>query len=121
MGSPSDYQREMFTRVLKGNIALDSKIFPTGTAGCLLDGLARQFLWEVGKNYLHGTGHGVGAALNVHEGPHRISPLLDPHPLKPGMIVSNEPGKNVTTMTFEHLCFKARFSAASQKDYQLHF
>jgi len=91
-GTPSDYQKEMYTRVLKGNIGLDSRIFPEGTAGCVLDTYAREHLWSIGKDYLHGTGHGVGAALNVHEGPQRISRILDPHPLMPGMVVSNEPG-----------------------------
>jgi Xaa-Pro aminopeptidase len=92
MGSPTAFQKEMFTRVLKGNIGLDSRVFPSGTAGCMLDAYAREHLWAVGKDYLHGTGHGVGAALNVHEGPQRISRVLDPHPLMPGMVVSNEPG-----------------------------
>eukprot|EP01038_Epipyxis_sp_PR26KG_P007198 gene7198-9823_t len=91
-GTPSDYQKEMFTRVLKGHIAVDSRVFPSGTPGCLLDSYAREALWAIGKNFIHGTGHGVGAALNVHEGPHRISPVLDSQPLQPGMIVSNEPG-----------------------------
>lgn len=91
-GNPTEWQKEMFTRVLKGHIALDSCQFPRGTPGCLLDALARQYLWAIGKDFAHGTGHGVGAALNVHEGPQRISPLLDAHALKPGMVVSNEPG-----------------------------
>ena len=91
-GDPTEWQKEMFTRVLKGHIALDSCHFPTGTPGCLLDTLARQYLWAIGKDFAHGTGHGVGAALNVHEGPQRISPLLDAHALKPGMVISNEPG-----------------------------
>jgi len=82
----------MFTRVLKGHIGLDSRIFPAGTAGCFLDSYAREYLWAIGKDYIHGTGHGVGAALNVHEGPHRISRVLDTHPLLVGNIVSNEPG-----------------------------
>lgn len=83
----------MFTRVLKGHIALSRAVFPAGTPGCLLDTLARQFLWQGGRDYLHGTGHGVGAALNVHEGPHRISPHLDnPNGLQKHMVVSNEPG-----------------------------
>jgi Xaa-Pro aminopeptidase len=84
----------MYTRVLKGHIALDRQIFPEGTPGCLLDSFARQHLWQIGGNYNHGTGHGVGAALNVHEGPQRISPLIESNPqaLLPGMIVSNEPG-----------------------------
>mmetsp|Transcript_24714 Transcript_24714/g.35487 ORF Transcript_24714/g.35487 Transcript_24714/m.35487 type:complete len:697 (-) Transcript_24714:639-2729(-) len=91
-GEPSPRQKEMFTRVLKGHMALDRAVFPAGTPGCLLDSLARTALWEVGLNYPHGTGHGVGAALNVHEGPQRISPLPDSQPLLPGMVVSNEPG-----------------------------
>lgn len=91
-GTPSALQRELFTRVLKGNIAIDSRVFPAGTPGCLLDAYAREHLWAVGKDFIHGVGHGVGAALNVHEGPHRISRALDPQPLLPGMVVSNEPG-----------------------------
>ena len=82
----------MFTRVLKGHIAVSKRSFPAGTPGCLLDSFARASLWEIGKNFNHGVGHGVGAALNVHEGPQRISPVLDNHPLVPGMIISNEPG-----------------------------
>lgn len=92
MGEPSSYQVEMFTRVLKGHIAIDRCVFPAGTPGCLLDTYAREHLWRVGKDFIHGVGHGVGAALNVHEGPQKISPLLDGHALIPGMIISNEPG-----------------------------
>lgn len=91
-GSPTDYQKEMFTRVLKGNIGVDSAVFPAGTPGCLLDSYARMHLWAIGEDFGHGTGHGVGSALNVHEGPHSISRVLNPQPLLPGMIVSNEPG-----------------------------
>jgi Xaa-Pro aminopeptidase len=95
-GKPTKRQAEMFTRVLKGHIALDRTVFPAQTPGVLLDAFARQHLWQVGCNYNHGTGHGVGAALNVHEGPHRISPLIDltqpQQGLLSGMIVSNEPG-----------------------------
>jgi len=91
-GTPTAYQKEMFTRVLKGHIGLDSRVFPAGTAGCFLDSYAREHLWAIGKDYIHGTGHGVGAALNVHEGPHRISRVLDGHPLLVGNVVSNEPG-----------------------------
>lgn len=91
-GVPNDHQREMYTRVLKGHINLASTVFPVGTPGCLLDSFARQALWKVGCDYLHGTGHGVGAALNVHEGPQRISSHLKATPLVAGMIVSNEPG-----------------------------
>jgi len=93
IGEPSDHQKEMFTRVLKGHIALSSARFPRGTAGNQLDVLARQFLWEIGKDYDHGTGHGVGCYLSVHEGPQRIGKTPGPTaPLKPGMVVSNEPG-----------------------------
>ena len=91
-GTPTDFQVEMYTRVLKGHISIDKQIFPVGTPGCFLDILSRQHLWQAGRNFIHGTGHGVGAALNVHEGPHRIGPVLDAQGLFPGMIVSNEPG-----------------------------
>eukprot|EP00607_Mallomonas_marina_P000238 CAMPEP_0182429316 /NCGR_PEP_ID=MMETSP1167-20130531/25680_1 /TAXON_ID=2988 /ORGANISM="Mallomonas Sp, Strain CCMP3275" /LENGTH=599 /DNA_ID=CAMNT_0024612759 /DNA_START=217 /DNA_END=2016 /DNA_ORIENTATION=- len=91
-GVPTAYQKEMFTRVLKGHIALDLCVFPPGTAGCHLDVLARQYLWETGQDFRHGTGHGVGAALNVHEGPQGVSRNLNPQVLLPGMIISNEPG-----------------------------
>ena len=91
-GTPTPLQREMFTRVLKGHIGVDSRVFIQGTAGCQLDSYAREHLWAIGKDYIHGTGHGVGAALNVHEGPHSISRVLNGCPLTPGMVVSNEPG-----------------------------
>jgi len=90
---PSPFQKEIFTRVLKGHIAVDTAVFPEGTPGFVLDAFARRDLWSAGLNYLHGTGHGVGAVLNVHEGPHSISPrFTNQTPLKPGMITSNEPG-----------------------------
>jgi Xaa-Pro aminopeptidase len=83
----------MYTRVLKGNIGLDMMIFPENTPGFVLDVYARRWLWDAGKDYGHGTGHGVGAALNVHEGPMSISPRwANKEVLKKGMIVSNEPG-----------------------------
>lgn len=91
-GTPSAHQKNMYTRVLKGHIALDRMIFPSGTSGCMLDSFARQHLWRGGKDYNHGTGHGVGAALNVHERPQRISPVLFEQGLLPGMVISNEPG-----------------------------
>jgi len=93
-GTPSSHQRSCYTRVLQGHIALDRCIFPPGTIGSILDVLARTHLWRAGLNYLHGTGHGVGAALCVHEGPQSISSRLSPTatPLKKGMVVSNEPG-----------------------------
>lgn len=92
IGTPSAEMREHFTRVLKGHIALASARFPAGTTGSQLDALARQSLWDVGLDYDHGTGHGVGSYLSVHEGPHRISKFPNRIPLQPGMILSNEPG-----------------------------
>src|SRR5580704_4816960 len=92
IGKPSDEMRENFTRVLKGHIALATARFPKGTTGSQLDGFARRALWQVGLDYDHGTGHGVGSDLAVHEGPQRISKAANTQPLLPGMIVSNEPG-----------------------------
>jgi Xaa-Pro aminopeptidase len=92
VGAPSDAMREHFTRVLKGHIALATARFPKGTTGTQLDGFARRALWAVGLDYDHGTGHGVGSYLSVHEGPQRISKAPNAQPLLPGMIVSNEPG-----------------------------
>ncbi len=92
IGDPSDEMRDRFTRVLKGHIAIATACFPVGTTGGQLDVLARQALWQAGLDYDHGTGHGVGSYLNVHEGPHRISKRAGDAPLQPGMIVSNEPG-----------------------------
>ncbi|KAJ0982680.1 hypothetical protein J5N97_010935 [Dioscorea zingiberensis] len=92
-GEPSSRQKECFTRVLKGHIALDQAVFPENTPGFVLDVLARSSLWKVGLDYRHGTGHGVGAALNVHEGPQGISFRYgNLTTLQEGMIVSNEPG-----------------------------
>jgi len=86
--------KDRFTRVLKGHIALARAVFPKGTLGSQLDTLARQALWQAGLDYAHGTGHGVGSFLSVHEGPHRIAKSTAPNEqeLLPGMIVSNEPG-----------------------------
>jgi Xaa-Pro aminopeptidase len=83
--------RDRFTRVLRGHLAIARAIFPDGTTGAQLDTLARQFLWQAGIDFEHGTGHGVGSYLSVHEGPARIS-KLGTTPLKRGMILSNEPG-----------------------------
>ncbi|KAG8842828.1 hypothetical protein FRB96_004713 [Tulasnella sp. 330] len=88
-GDPTDDQMEAYTKVLKGHIALDSVIFPEGTTGAQLDVLARKALWKDGMNYLHGSGHGVGSFLNVHEGPHGFSNHV---PLRPGHVLTNEPG-----------------------------
>jgi Xaa-Pro aminopeptidase len=92
LGEPTPEQKDRYTRVLKGHIALAQILFPEGTTGAQLDVLARQFLWQVGCDYDHGTGHGVGSYLSVHEGPQGISKRPSEFPLKPGMILSNEPG-----------------------------
>jgi len=92
IGNPSDDAKKAFTLVLKGHIALGKAIFPKGTSGMQLDPLARQFLWQHGMDYDHGTGHGVGHFLNVHEGPQGIGKKGSPIPLEIGMVVSNEPG-----------------------------
>jgi Xaa-Pro aminopeptidase len=88
---PTDEMRDRFTRVLRGHIAIARATFPDGTTGAQIDTLARQFLWQAGIDFEHGTGHGVGSYLSVHEGPARIS-KLGTTPLKRGMILSNEPG-----------------------------
>ncbi|MEH6403034.1 MAG: aminopeptidase P family protein [Sneathiella sp.] len=92
IGTPTDEMKERFTLVLKGHIALAEAIFPVGTTGSQLDTLARAPLWKHGLDYDHGTGHGVGSYLSVHEGPQRISKMPSAVPLQPGMILSNEPG-----------------------------
>jgi Xaa-Pro aminopeptidase len=92
VGAPSAEMRERFTRVLKGHIALATARFPKGTTGSQLDALARVALWQAGLDYDHGTGHGVGSYLGVHEGPQRISKVPNRVALEPGMILSNEPG-----------------------------
>jgi Xaa-Pro aminopeptidase len=91
VGEPSAEMRKAFTLVLKGHIAIARAVFPDGTTGAQLDTLARQFLWRAGLDFDHGTGHGVGSYLSVHEGPARIS-KLGTAALKRGMILSNEPG-----------------------------
>jgi len=92
IGTPSEEARDRFTRVLKGHIALATCRFPAGTTGSQIDVLARHALWQAGLDFDHGTGHGVGSYLNVHEGPQRISKAPNAQALLPGMIVSNEPG-----------------------------
>ncbi|MDH5564353.1 MAG: M24B family metallopeptidase, partial [Nitrospirota bacterium] len=92
IGEPTEEQRDRYTRVLQGHIALATTKFPEGTTGSQLDALARVPLWAMGLDYDHGTGHGVGSFLGVHEGPQRISKSANDVALKPGMIVSNEPG-----------------------------
>ncbi len=96
-GEPSAEQKDRNTRVLKGHIAIARAIFPQGTVGGQLDAFARQFLWSAGVDYAHGTGHGVGSFLSVHEGPQRIAKITGAQsggdqPLMEGMILSNEPG-----------------------------
>ncbi len=92
IGEPTAEMRDRFTRVLKGHIALALLTFPAGTTGQQIDAVARLPLWQAGLDYDHGTGHGVGSYLSVHEGPQRISKAPNRIALKPGMIVSNEPG-----------------------------
>lgn len=91
VGEPSAEMKDRFTRVLKGHIAIARAVFPRGTSGAQIDAFARRPLWEAGLDFDHGTGHGIGSYLSVHEGPQRIS-KLGHTPLEPGMIVSNEPG-----------------------------
>ena len=91
VGRPSALMRDRFTRVLKGHIAITEAVFPRGTSGAQIDVLARKALWDVGLDFDHGTGHGVGSYLSVHEGPQRIS-KTGTATLAPGMILSNEPG-----------------------------
>jgi len=91
-GQVSETIKRNYTHVLKGHIQLALAVFPAKTTGMQLDVLARQFLWKAGQNFLHGTGHGVGCFLNVHEGPQSIRMNYNPAPLEPGMITSNEPG-----------------------------
>jgi Xaa-Pro aminopeptidase len=96
IGTPTPEMRDRFTRVLKGHIALARAVFPEGTRGGQLDTLARQYLWAAGLDYAHGTGHGIGAYLSVHEGPQRIASSAafagSDEPLRAGMMLSNEPG-----------------------------
>lgn len=92
IGTPSQEMRRRYTQVLKGHLALARVVFPDGTTGSQLDVLARQFLWADGVDFDHGTGHGVGSYLSVHEGPQRVSKVGNTVALKPGMVLSNEPG-----------------------------
>ncbi len=106
LGTPTRQEKHDFTLVMKGHIALGTMIFPADTRGAQLDAVARQFLWKEGLSYLHGTGHGVGHFLNVHEGPQSIRLNYTPTPLMPGMITSNEPGlyrENVHGIRCENL------------------
>jgi Xaa-Pro aminopeptidase len=97
IGEPTDEMRDRFTRVLQGHIAVATAVFPKGTRGTQIDSFARRPLWDAGLDYAHGTGHGVGSFLAVHEGPQRIAPVTSSQsggdePLAAGMLLSNEPG-----------------------------
>lgn len=92
LGALTEEQRRVYTLVLKGHLQLQNLKFPKGASGTQLDALARKDMWREGYNYMHGTGHGVGAFLNVHEGPHQIRMEYKPAPLLPGMTVTDEPG-----------------------------
>ncbi len=93
-GAPTAHQRRCFTRVLKGQVRLRLAVFPAGATGNRLDSFAREALWQAGLDYMHGTGHGVGSYLNVHEGPSGISkrPSPDDPGIQEGMVFSDEPG-----------------------------
>ena len=119
LGKPTPRERKDYTLVLKGHIALSRARFPLGTRGYQLDILARQFLWKEGLNYGHGTGHGVGYILNVHEGPQRISPHPVDEPLQPGMVTSNEPGlyrEGQHGIRIENLILTVPWDACPEKD-----
>ncbi len=92
LGPMTDEERRVYTLVLKGHLRLQNAIFPDGASGTQIDAIAREPLWREGLNYLHGTGHGVGSYLNVHEGPHQIRMEWKPSPLRAGMTVTDEPG-----------------------------
>ncbi|WP_157966520.1 M24B family metallopeptidase [Fastidiosibacter lacustris] len=110
LGKPTARQKQHYTLVLKGHLALGRAKFPKGTCGEHLDAFARMYLWEEGLDYQHGTGHGVGSSLCVHEGPQKISKAPSGVPLQPGMIVSNEPGLYIEGeygIRIENLCLVA--------------
>ena len=118
IGSPSSEMKKQFTLVLKGHIALASARFPRGTTGHQLDALARMPLWQHGYDFDHGTGHGVGHFLSVHEGPQRISKAPNSVALLPGMVVSNEPGyyrENEFGIRIENLELVSEFSNSGDK------
>jgi Xaa-Pro aminopeptidase len=92
LGTPTQQQKTDYTLVLKGHIGIATAVFPSGTRGAQLDILARKAMWDRYMNYGHGTGHGVGHFLNVHEGPQNIRMDENPATLQPGMLLSNEPG-----------------------------
>ncbi|WP_119344514.1 aminopeptidase P family protein [Facilibium subflavum] len=118
LGTPTTEQKYLYTLVLKGHLAIQNAHFPEGTRGEQLDTLARYALWQNHANYAHGTGHGVGSFLCVHEGPQRISPAFSNQALQPGMILSNEPGVYLDGqfgIRIENLCF---VKPAKEQNYQ---
>ena len=92
LGPVSDLHRRVYTLVLKGHLSLQNLCFPRGAAGTQLDAVARTAMWREGMNFMHGTGHGVGSYLSVHEGPHQIRQEYRPAPMLEGMTVTDEPG-----------------------------
>ncbi len=119
IGDPTDEMRDRFTRVLKGHIALSMTRFPKGTSGMALDAIARRPIWEAGLDYDHGTGHGVGSFLGVHEGPQRIAKFGTMVPLQPGMILSNEPGyykENAYGIRIENLILVKRVEGDTERE-----
>lgn len=119
LGEPTAAQREHYTRVLRGHLMLGRARFPRGTTGTQLDALARLALWEVGLNYGHGTGHGVGCYLSVHQGPHRVSPRPNAVGLEPGMVLSNEPGyylDGAYGIRIENLCLVVPAGVGTDED-----
>ena len=108
LGTPDEKQKRIYTLVLQAHIRLARQVFPEGTIGSSLDAITRSGLWNAGLDYGHGTGHGVGAFLNVHEGPQRISPVSHDVALQAGMVISDEPGYYETNwggIRLENLCF----------------
>ncbi|NVJ69455.1 MAG: aminopeptidase P family protein [Alphaproteobacteria bacterium] len=119
IGEPTDEMRDRYTRVLKGHIALSTTRFPKGTPGMALDAIARRPIWEAGLDYDHGTGHGVGSFLAVHEGPQRIAKFGTMVPLQEGMILSNEPGyykENAYGIRIENLILVRRVAEDTERE-----
>ena len=122
IGKPTNEMRERFTLVLKGHIAIASARFPKGARGIDLDPFARRALWQHGLDYDHGTGHGIGSYLSVHEGPQSIS-RAGMAVLEPGMIVSNEPGyykEGAYGIRIENLVLVTELTKAPGADREMH-
>jgi len=118
--APPAEVKDRYTRVLKGHIAIATLIFPQNTPGVRLDSFARAALWQVGLDFDHGTGHGVGSFLSVHEGPASISPYLRPAPLAEGMLMSNEPGfylPGAYGIRLENLIFVQKWPGSGAKSF----